>query len=170
MQNMASSLVGNRIELRSMGQQFLESSLLGQASSDWIIHPDWYQEKFLIEYRLNQLKVDPTLESWLLRAIVRKDDNQMIGHINCHGRPGMDHLKPYCEDGLEIGYTIYEPFRRKGYAQEAIELLSKSFPGKATVVLTIEVSNLASIALAEKMNFKLVGIETERETRHVYLK
>jgi RimJ/RimL family protein N-acetyltransferase len=65
-----------------------------------------------LEMRLGQMVLSPESREWLLRAIVRRDDRHVVGIINFHGVPN--------DAGqAELGYTIFEPYRRLGYASEA---------------------------------------------------
>lgn len=61
-----------------------------------------------------------------------------------------------------VGVLIFEEFRKKGYAFEAIELVKKYV--QETLLLNqifcnISISNKESIALFEKCNFKMVGVK-----------
>jgi len=69
----------------------------------------------------------------------------MIGHFNAHGQPGMKHLVPHCKDGLEMGYTMYKPFRRRGFASEKLIGFIGAIPKPVSVVLSIEENNHPSL-------------------------
>ena len=56
---------------------------------------------------------------WLLRAMVARETGAMVGHVNFHTAPAPEYLEPYAPGGIEIGYTVYPAFRRRGYAREA---------------------------------------------------
>jgi RimJ/RimL family protein N-acetyltransferase len=66
--------------------------------------------------RIDQLREDPSLAAWLVRAIVVADQDsptgrRVVGHLGGHGAP---------EEGVvEIGYTVAEAERGKGLATEA---------------------------------------------------
>jgi [ribosomal protein S5]-alanine N-acetyltransferase len=158
------SIETERLNLKSMSSHFLNLCFQrdkngAQSCLNVPIAKEWWIEGPLMELRLAQLAQNPTLAPWLLRAIVRRSDNTMVGHFNGHGRPGMDHLKPYASNGIEIGYTIYEPFRRQGYASEAIMGFAQwavKKNGPISIVLSIGLNNFASLDLAEKLNFAVV--------------
>jgi len=164
-----------RLRLKQVDLEFMEMSLVSRRKASSLVAykvpENWFDEKQLISLRVSQVKINPLLTSWLLRAIVRRSDNQMIGHINGHGAPGMTHLKPYCEDGIEIGYTIYESYKRQGYASEAICEFVDTIPKPVSVVLAIEVNNSPSLKLATKLGYEKVGqVVEEGETELIYIK
>jgi RimJ/RimL family protein N-acetyltransferase len=49
-----------------------------------------------------------------------RDEEIMVGQIGFHDKPGAEYLEGLAPDGLEIGYRVYEGFRRQGYALEAV--------------------------------------------------
>ena len=69
-----------------------------------------------LNYRLGQLAEDATIREWLGRAMVLVDESgrrRVVGSIGFHGPPD--------EQGrLEIGYSVDPPYRRQGYAREAV--------------------------------------------------
>ena len=75
--------------------------------------PAWWPseaDEWLLSFRRKQIN-DANAE-WLVRAIIRRSDGAFIGHIGFHGPP---------EDGIvEVGYHVFEPYRRKGYVEEAL--------------------------------------------------
>lgn len=165
----------NRLHLIQLDLEFLETSLVSESNAvefvDYKLSPYWFKEKSLISTRISQIIHHPSLSSWLLRAIVRRTDNQMIGHFNAHGKPGMAHLISYCRDGLEIGYTIYKPYRRMGFASEALSGFIESIPKPVSVVLSIEENNKPSLKMAEKLKFEQVErIVDEGEVEIVHLR
>jgi RimJ/RimL family protein N-acetyltransferase len=110
-----------------------------------------------MERRLRQIAEAPGDAPWLLRAMVRREDRVMVGYINFHGRP---------DDAgrAELGYTVFEPWRRQGYATEAIIGMMRWASREAPVqafVLSISPSNVASLALAAKLGFVQVGSQVD---------
>ena len=61
--------------------------------------------------------------------------------------------------GGNIGYSVLEKYRGKGYATEAVKLLLKVFKDNdiKDVYITNEVSNLASKRVCEKAGAKFLG-------------
>lgn len=84
----------------------------------------------------------------------------MIGHIGFHTLPGADYLKPYSSTGVEFGFTVFEPFRRNGYAREASLAMMNWAAQTHSIrefVLSIRPDNVASQRLAEQLGFVRVG-------------
>jgi ribosomal-protein-alanine N-acetyltransferase len=110
--------------------------------------------------RLRELENDPTLQPWLLRAMVLRRERVMVGHIGCHTAPGADYLKPYSPGAVEFGYQVYPPYRRRGYAREASLALmrwARAEHGVTNFVVSISPDNKASQALAAKLGFTRIG-------------
>ena len=73
-------------------------------------------------------------------SILLKSSKQEIGEVTI------------CYDG-EIWYTIEKPFRKKGYATEAVSKLIKK-SNRNRFYLLIHNSNIASKKVAQKLGFK----------------
>lgn len=96
-------------------------------------------------------------EKQLRLMIVRHADDQVIGAVDIfdfdpfHSRAG-------------IGIFIDEPFRKAGYAHEAISLIinySMKFIGIHQLYSTIPEDNLMSLALFKKLGFQITGERKE---------
>ena len=114
----------------------------------------------VMSLRLKQLEVDPTLQPWLLRAMVLRECCVMVGHIGFHTAPGEEYLRPYAPGGVEFGFTVYPPFLRQGYAREASKALMRwahQFHGVARFVVTVRPDNADSQALAAGLGFVRIG-------------
>jgi RimJ/RimL family protein N-acetyltransferase len=114
----------------------------------------------VITRRLAQLLADPSMQPWLLRAIGLRHTGTMVGHIGFHARPGADYLRELAPGGVEFGYTIFAPFRRRGYAREACRALmdwARREHGVTRFVVSIGPTNVASIALAQQLGFRRIG-------------
>ena len=114
----------------------------------------------VMSLRLKQLEVDPTLQPWLLRAMVLRECRVMVGHIGFHTAPGDEYLRPYAPGGVEFGFTVYPPFLRQGYAREAsIALMhwAHQVHDVRRFVLSILPDNVASQALAAGLGFVRIG-------------
>ena len=91
----------------------------------------------------------PSTPGWFARAIVRKDDERLIGHCGFHGTP---------EDvgRAEIGYTVFEPYRCQGYASEAAQGLLEwaKTQGAQVVFASVMADNRPSLAVVAKLGFQ----------------
>lgn len=119
--------------------------------------PDEHDARFL-RLRLDQMRVDPASQEWLARTIVLRDRKEMAGHAGFHGPPAGG-----C---AEIGYTVFEPHRRRGYAEEAVRGLmdwAGNRHGVRRFRLSISPDNDASLALAAKLGFERTGEQQDPE-------
>jgi RimJ/RimL family protein N-acetyltransferase len=119
-----------------------------------------------MQLRLDQLRQNPDLEPWLLRAIVLRAERGMIGHIGCHSAPGPDYLRALAPGGVELGYTIFPPFRRRGYATEACAALmgwAQQMHRVPRFVLSISPANDPSRRIAQHFGFCKIGTQIDEQ-------
>lgn len=119
--------------------------------------PDEHDARFL-RFRLKQVGEDVEQEPFLARAIARREDGTMVGHIGFHGKPGIN--APKRAGAVEIGYTVFEPYRRRGYAEEAIRVLlrwAQDEHGVRTFIASVSPDNEPSLALLRKLGFVEIG-------------
>lgn len=167
----AAVIFSRRLSLMPLSQEFLQLSLDGNHAGveqllGLSIPPDWFEERALIELRLEQLQSDPAYQPWSLRAIALAGRRIMVGHFGFHRRPAAEYLRGITSTGVEFGYTVYAPFRRQGYAREACEAMMRWAYQEHEVtdfVVTIGPKNIPSIRLAEGMGFELVGWHLDEE-------
>jgi RimJ/RimL family protein N-acetyltransferase len=158
-----------RLHLVPMTPAFLESSLAGDRAEaerqiGLTIPDDWWEEADLMRLRLGDLRGDPALQPWLVRAIGLRATGQMVGHIGFHDRPGAAHLEALAPGAVEMGYAVFAPFRRQGYAREAILALmgwARSEHRVARFVVSISPSNLPSLELARRLGFTRIGAHVD---------
>ena len=164
-----SSIKTTRLELLPLSRQFLEAilggrrdeaqSVLGlEVPEDW---PDRHDYGFL-RLRLDQLTAEPERELWMPRAIAA--GGAMVGHIGFHGPPGVN--GPRKVGALEVGYTIFEPFRRRGYATEAVKGIlawAHDEHGVRHFVASVGPENEASLALVGRLGFRQTGTQWDDE-------
>jgi RimJ/RimL family protein N-acetyltransferase len=84
----------------------------------------------------------------------------MAGFIGFHTAPGADYLQPYSPEAVEFGFTVFPPYRRRGYAREASSALMQwahQRHGVTRFVLTIRPDNNASQTLAASLGFVRIG-------------
>lgn len=154
----------------SLSEEFLEATVLGnarRASAELhcLVPSAWMAEALLASVRLDELRGDPLLRPWLNRAVIHRDTHEMVGHVGFHARPSP--LPPQPVPALELGYEIYEPHRRQGYALEAVTALlswAHHHQGHSAFLAAIAPSNLPSLALARKLGFVTVGRRTRDST------
>jgi RimJ/RimL family protein N-acetyltransferase len=160
------SIVSERLELVAMGPDFLDALLGGRRSaaeaaggfklpSGW---PDAHDRRFLA-LRLRQLRERPELREWLVYAVVRPDgDRLLIGHAGFHGPPGTNALR--ADDAVELGYSIFAPHRRRGYATETVRALidwAARTHGIRRFLASIGPENEPSLALVRRVGFTPIG-------------
>jgi RimJ/RimL family protein N-acetyltransferase len=126
--------------------------------------PDRHDEGFLL-LRQRQMLEDPGLQEWLVRALVlREPGRPLIGHIGFHGRPGTN--GPRRENAVEMGYTVFEPFRRRGYATEAVEALLDWAAREREIrhfVASVAPSNEPSLAIVRRLGFRRTGSQWDEQ-------
>jgi len=160
-----------RLDLVPMTPEFLEASLHGdREQAERLIAAslpeEWENAGPWARRRLEQLRKDPTLQPWLLRAMVLRSESSMVGHIGFHARPGEQYLDELAPGGVEFGYTVFEKWRRQGYASEASESLmdwAHRLHGVMRFVVSISPTNLASLGLARRLGFRRIGSHVDDE-------
>ncbi len=106
-------------------------------------------------------------------ALIRRSDGQLVGMAGVvpetaeedpdgktdEKRGGKEHAEK-AETGnpvYELGYHIYTPYRRQGYAKEAclrlLKLVKEEYGGQAAAY--VRPDNLASVSLLESLGFRL---------------
>ena len=161
------SILTSRLELASLGPAFLEALLGGRPfiaegiggfslPHGW---PDEHDRRFL-ERRLKQMTEDEDSQQWLARAMVsrREASRPMIGHIGFHEAP--------IDGVLEMGYTVFEKYRRQGYAYEAIHGMMRwahEAHGIGRFRVSVSPDNAPSLALAAKLGFERTGEQMDPE-------
>jgi RimJ/RimL family protein N-acetyltransferase len=122
------------------------------------------------ELRFQQVRADPAWAPWLTRAVVVKATNVAAGHAGLHGPPGLNSLDDPA--GVEIGYTIMEPHRRQGFAEEAARGLfawAATQPGVKRGYASVAPSNGPSLRLSAKLGMKyLTEVWDDDGPEHVF--
>jgi RimJ/RimL family protein N-acetyltransferase len=161
----------NRLALLPMSREFLEACLEGRAAEaerliGAALPGDWLEQRSLMARRLEQLRSDPSLEPWLLRAVKLRESGVMVGHAGFHTAPDPDYLRELAPEGVEIGYTIYPEHRRRGYATEAVIGLmdwASAQHGVRRFVLSIRPDNEISLRIARNLGFVQVSEVRDEE-------
>jgi len=160
-----------RLRLRYMSEDFLlachdDDAALAEGLIGMKVGPEWLREKNLMALRLGDLQHDPEYAPWSLRAIGDTESGAMVGHIGFFSRPNPRYLRPYVSDGVELGYAVYPPYRRRGYAVEAIRGLVQwavTEHGVENFVMATEPENCAAISLAGKLGFEKTAEHVDPE-------
>lgn len=134
------------------GDRERAATLLGAAI------PTWPEDTRAFQLRLDRLVAEPELAEWFVRAIVDREAGEVVGHIGCHDRPGAAYLEPWAPGGVELGYTVFTPYRRRGIVTEALAgmLAWARGEGVSRFVLSIAPDNEASTAVARHFGFAVV--------------
>ncbi len=163
-------IVTERLDLVSMSPEFLDALFAGRRDEAaellaadlppaW---PDRHDERFL-RLRHQQMLSGAQEQRWLVRAVVLREEGRMIGHAGYHGNPGVNEKQR--PDGVEVGYTIFEAYRRRGYATEALQglIAHARSEGLGVVVASIAPDNEASLAMVRKLGFVETGSHWDDE-------
>lgn len=126
---------------------------------------DWFEEAWVAEMRLKQWSDDPAYGPWSIRAIALKRTGEVIGSINSHHKPMPFLLKGETSLALEVGYTIFAPWRRMGHAIEAIRGygLWAAYAGVEAFVLSISPENEPSLNLAARFGAIQIGSQIDEK-------
>ncbi len=166
-----SSLASARLDLVPLDASTVETLLGGRRAAaasaigaavpdDW---PHSHDQSFL-RLRLGQLQRDPASPQWLIRAIVLRAEGTMVGHVGFHEPPGVN--GPAREGALEVGYTIFAPYRGRGLATEAVEALIRwahDERGIRDFIASISPENAPSLAVVRKLGFVHIGEQWDEE-------
>ena len=126
--------------------------------------PDcWFDEAWVSEMRFNQWHADPAYGPWSIRAITLKATGEIVGNMNCHAKPMLFEYHGERGQAVEMGYTVFEPWRRQGIAFEAVKAIMDwaAFQGVRWVILSISPENAASLALARKLGAQQIGSQID---------
>lgn len=124
----------------------------------------------LLEYRLRQICTDAAWVPWSIRAVVLREEPEMVGYANFHGPPGINDLG--LAGAAEAGYTIFPAHRNHGYATEVARTMlewARREHGVTEFVSGVTPDNAPSLRVNEKLGFVPTGdlIDGERIFRLV---
>jgi RimJ/RimL family protein N-acetyltransferase len=120
----------------------------------------WFEDAWVAQMRLDQLRADPAFAPWSIRAIALKETGEVMGSINCHHQPMLFTANGETRMAVEIGYDIFAPWQRQGFGHEAIcafAAWAKGSYGVEGLVLSISPENRPSLALAQKLGATKIG-------------
>jgi [ribosomal protein S5]-alanine N-acetyltransferase len=164
-------IASRRLDLILLSPQTVDALLEGRRTDaerelDAAIPEDWPGEHDagFLRFRRRQLERAPQAEPWLVRAVVLRETRAMIGHAGFHGQPGVTSTQD--PDSVELGYTIFEPYRGHGYATEAAEALmawAEREHGIRRFVASVAPTNEPSLAIVRKLGFVQTGEHWDEE-------
>ena len=160
-----------RLELVALSPPLLEALLAGRVADAGSVAgiaiptgwPDDHDRRFL-ELRAAQMRAEPAREQWVRAVVLRHPDRPMIGHAGFHGPPGTNGART--PGALELGYTIFEPFRGRGYATEAASALMRwagQAHGVRHFIASVAPDNAPSLAVVRKLGFVQTGTQWDDE-------
>ena len=120
----------------------------------------------LMQLRLGQLREDPETKPWLLRGIVLAESRVLVGHIGFHAKPDAPYLREFGLRGVEVGYAVFSPYRKQGYAGEAVRILfewAHRERGIDRFIASVSPANLPSLALIRRLGFQRVSSHVDPE-------
>ena len=151
-----------RLELVLMSVPFMEALQrrnIETASRELgAVVPMWMADELqdFLNYRLGQLRKDPSIREWLGRAMVfteSEGSRHAVGSLGFHGAPDG-------EGRLEVGYSVDPPYRRRGFARESVEALfdwAHRRYGTTRFVASVGPWNEASLNLVAQLGFHKIG-------------
>ena len=167
----SSPIVTSRLRLELLLAETLELLLIGDTKGAESIQGlnlsgpfrQSVDDRFL-RIQLERMRSRPSGRSWCIRAIVRDEDDAVIGHSGFHGPP---------EDvgRAEVGYNVLEPYRRNGFATEAVQSLVDwaRRQGESVVYASISPNNLASVGVVTKLGFRHNGAHDDEIVGEEYV-
>jgi len=105
--------------------------------------------------QLKRMESDPRGRDWMARLMI-SHDGEVIGHCGFHGPPD-------AVGRAEIGYTVFERFRGRGFAKEAAQALTHwAFKhGEDRVFASVSPHNAPSLAVIRHLGFVQVGTQED---------
>lgn len=125
--------------------------------SSW---PPGEYDRAAMEFFRDRLSGNPALVGWYGWYAIHRaesDGPTVIGAAGYLGPPGSDGT-------VEVGYSIAQEFRGRGYATEIVEALVRqafSFPEVTRVIAHTQTSNSGSVKVLRRCGFTLVGLDDE---------
>ncbi len=125
-----------------------------------------------LRFGRERLREDPAYRAWSTRAVIRQ--GVMVGHVRFHTCPDPPSLHKYARNAVEIGYLIFEAYRRQGYALEAVGAMMDWAAGFGIdrFVASVAPDNAASMRLMGRFGFEKVDevVDPVDGIEHVFLR
>lgn len=157
-------IITQRLILRLLGEEARDACLAGDlAKASQLLGADipaaMLDHPSSLQHDKKQSATDARYAPWSSRAIILKEENITIGLIRFHTSPDPDATKDYLKNAVEIGYQVFEPHRRKGYAREAVTAAFRWAQEHFRVyrfVASVAPDNLPSLNLIKSLGFTKV--------------
>jgi ribosomal-protein-alanine N-acetyltransferase len=146
------------LQATSEGDREASRRLIGEGLTD-----EWFDNGWIAAQRLKQWTEDPTYAPWSIRAILLRTTGEVVGSFNCHHGP-MDFR---IDDGtcvaVEVGYTVFAAYRRRGIGREAVTAYADWAAGLGVdaFVLSISPENEPSLGLAQALGARKIGSQID---------
>jgi RimJ/RimL family protein N-acetyltransferase len=158
-----------RLILRLLSSEALVSTITGdharlEALLGLAVPEEWFEDAWVAQLRLDQIRENALYAPWSIRAVALKSTGGVIGAINSHDRPAPRDIAGTPRMAIEIGYSIYGPWRRRGFAFEAVAGYTgwaADTGGVEGIVMSISPGNAASLALARKLGGEYIGSQID---------
>jgi len=130
MQSALADIATPRLLLRLMGIEVVESILNGSITiAEDILRVEIPQELLenasSLSYTRTEFNKGDSYLPWSIRAIISKEQHQMVGIIRFHSAPKPIDL-PGCDGvAVEFGYRVFSKYRNNGYAKESVQSMMK---------------------------------------------
>ena len=159
-------VVSDRLSLVPLSLELMQALQRGdresaQRMAAYRIPADWPQGmESVLRFRIDIALAQPETLPLLLRAMVlRADPDVVVGRIGFHG--------PADDTGmLEIGYEVFPPYRRRGYAREAVVAMfrwAQLDPAVLRFRASVSPVNQPSRNLVTGLGFLEVGTQWDEE-------
>ena len=160
---MVATITTPRLELVPLAPDAIESLLGGNRAQAQKLMGHDLPDEFpsaddragFLPVQLHRMRQAPSRREWMARLIVTHDGD-LVGHCGFHGPPEII-------GRAEIGYTVFTPFRCKGYAKEAAKgLVQWAFEqGQREIFATVSPNNAPSLAVVSALGFIQVGTQQD---------
>jgi RimJ/RimL family protein N-acetyltransferase len=156
-----------RMELASMSYAYISALLRGDVDASRReldvevpaeLTEEFTDDFYLLHLRMEQMETDPAVQRWLLRLMIPlSGPRRAVGHIGFHRPPDGD-------GRVEVGYTVFPPYRRRGLATEACRALfawAGAEHGVTRFRASVSPTNDPSLAVVRKLGFRRTGARDE---------
>jgi RimJ/RimL family protein N-acetyltransferase len=152
-----------RLRLEPLLPETVEALLAGDASTASELQGVDIPEEvaagldhFFLRIQLDRMRTNPDGRGWCARLMVDRNDGSLVGNCGFHG-------PPQDVGRAEIGYTVLERCRNRGFATEAARALLDyaATHGTARVFASAAPHNEPSLRVIEKLGFHKTGTQID---------